>query len=264
MSNRCRLFIDEVGNGGLKVNSANPNERYLSLSGIVTRVDLYDSRFNPRLLELKRRIFGAGGDRVVFHRREIVRREGPFSILKDLEVGTAFDSGLLRLFRELPYLATTTTIDKSQHIALYGEWTKDPYDYCLQSLIERYILWMNRHSYVGDVVIESRDKKSDKRVKKAFRDLYDNGTLHIRPRVMQACLTSGEIKFAIKQDNCPAMQVVDLLAHPSFRAMKLERLGETQPDDFGSKVVDILERWKYARHPKTHNKDGWGKKWLPK
>lgn len=60
------------------------------------------------------------------------------------------------------------------------------------------------------------------------------------------------------------MQVCDLLAYPSYKAIKNERLGQPQPDDFGKKVIDILEKWKYGRHPKTHRIWGVGKKWLPK
>jgi hypothetical protein len=123
---------------------------------------------------------------------------------------------------------------------------------------------MNRHDYVGDVVIEARGKSLDKRVKQTFQEIYDHGTENIRSIVVQKRLTSREIKFRNKADNCPAMQIVDLLAHPSFRAMKFERAKEDLPQDFGAKVVEILEQWKYARHPKTHIKDGWGKKWLPK
>ena len=113
------------------------------------------------------------------------------------------------------------------------------------------------------MVIEARGKGCDKRVKAAFERIFERGTGHLDSSVIQQHLTSREIKLATKLDHCPAMQMVDLLAHPSARAMRYERLGLIKPDDFGSRIVEILERWKYARHPRTHLKIGWGKKWLP-
>jgi hypothetical protein len=259
----CRLFIDEVGNGDLAAASDIPNERYLSLTGILTRIDLYNKKFLPELANFKSTIFGPGGEKIVLHRREIVRREGVFSTLRASDKKAAFDDGMMQLFRGLPYLASTVSIDKKQHLESYGEWTRDPYDYCLQALVERYILWMNRHGYRGDVAIEARSKTPDKRVKAAFADIFDRGTENIKAALIQQRLTSREIKFMSKSDNCPAMQITDLLAHPSFRGMKFDRLGIPHPDDYGTKVVEILEQWKYSRHPKTGIRVGWGKKWLP-
>jgi Protein of unknown function (DUF3800) len=214
---RCRLYIDEVGNGGLTVASNNPNERYLSLTGIITKVHYYDCRFIPEINTFKREIFGVDGSNVILHRREIVRREGPFSVLRDNALSEEFDKRLLVLFERLPYLASTIVLDKKRHIDLYGDWTRDPYHYCLEALVERYVLWMRRNAYLGDVVIESRGKRPDKAVKAAFHGIYERGTQNIPYKIVQKFLTSKEIKFMLKTDNCPAMQIVDLIAHPSFR-----------------------------------------------
>lgn len=261
---RCRLYIDEVGNDDLRAASNNDNERYLSLTGLITKETAYEGRFQPELRQLKVDVFGPGHEGIIFHRREIVRREGVFAVLKDPAIAARFDAGMLRLFKGLPYLVSTVAIDKRAHLDLYGEWTRHPYHYCLVNLIERYVLWMRRHDYTGDVAIEPRNPKPDRAVKEAFTEIYMRGTDHVKPHIIQNHLTSKEIKFIHKQDNCAAMQIVDLIAHPSSRGMRLERLNQPAPEDFGTKVVDILERWKYARHPKSRIRDGWGKKWLPK
>lgn len=261
---RCRLYIDEVGNGDLSGNSNNINQRYLSLTGLITRIVFYNKRFTPDVVAFKQDIFGRNDVPIILHRREIVRREGAFSILVDERIRERFDAGLLQLFEKLPYLASTITIDKNEHVRLYGDWTRDPYHYCLEALVERYVLWMRRNNYVGDVAIEARGKQPDKLVKAAFQGIYDRGTENIPYKIVQKHLTSKEIKFMQKSDDCPAMQIVDLIAHPSFRGMKFERDNVPHPDDYGAKVVEILEKWKYARHPTTFIKTGWGKKWLPK
>lgn len=113
------------------------------------------------------------------------------------------------------------------------------------------------------MIIEPRNKTVDKKLKASFQRTYEGGTEHLPSRTVQARLLSRDIKFQPKQANCAGLQLCDLIAHPSFRAMKLEREGLPQPTDFGAQIVEILERRRYARHPKTRVIDGWGRKWLP-
>lgn len=262
---RCHLFIDEVGNGDLNGSAHIDNERYLSLTGIITRLDLYENRFIPELRAFKAEIFGAEiGPSVILHRREIMRKEGVFAVLRDPDLRARFDDGLLRLFRELPYLLTTIVIDKREHLETYGVWHFDPYHYCLRALVERYVLWMRRRQHQGDVITEPRNRTPDKKVKASFARIYEHGTEHISAAIIQAHLTSKEVKFSPKRNNCPAMQICDMLAYPSFKGMKHERLGGEVPDDYGRRIFEVLNQWKYARNPTTHVLTGWGKKWLPK
>ena len=262
---RCHLFIDEVGNGDLKGSAQIDNERYLSLTGLITRLDFYDTKFKPDMLNFKIGIWGeTKGPQIVLHRREIMRKEDDFAILRDDELLGKFNAGLLHLFSSLPYLAHTVVIDKRDHLDTYGTWRFDPYHYCLHVLIERYVLWLKRNDYVGDVSAEPRTAKQDRRLKESYANLYARGSDHIAGDVMRKYLTSKEIKFVPKSANCPAMQICDLLAYPSFKSMKREKLNQPQPDDFGNKIVDILSHRKYARHPKTREIWGVGKKWLPK
>lgn len=262
---RCHLFIDEVGNGDLKGATTIDNERYLSLTGIITTLEAYERRFAPLVRDFKAEIFGPElAPQAVLHRREIMRREGVFAALRDEDLKLKFDEGMLRLFRELPYLVLTVVIDKRDHMETYGVWRFDPYHYCLHILIERYVLWLKRHQYIGDVTAEPRNAGPDRRLKDSYRGIYSNGTDHIPASTIQRYLSTKELKFTPKSANCPAMQICDLLAYPSFKALKRERLGEPEPQDFGQRVVRILEESKYARHPGSGKIWGIGKKWLPK
>jgi hypothetical protein len=95
--------LDEVGNGDLDGAAHIDNERYLSLTGIITRLDLHQRRFQPDVLGFKTDIFGPDiGQSLVLHRREIVRREGQFKVLRDDGLKARFDSGLLSLFADFP------------------------------------------------------------------------------------------------------------------------------------------------------------------
>lgn len=260
----CRLFIDEVGNADLRGSATDDNIRYLSLTGIITKQTFHDRHFQPLVDDLKARHFGhSAAIPVILHRREIMRAEKQFASLKDASKRAAFDSELIQLLELLPYIAITVTIDKREHLNRYAVWHFDPYHYCLRCLIERYVLWLRRHSLTGDVAVEPRFKKEDKRVKASFALIYNNGTEHIPARIMQCHLTSREIKFFPKTQNVAGMQICDMLAHPSYRSMKLERDGKNPPNDFGTKVADVLIRKRYSRDPSTKVIDGWGRKWLP-
>lgn len=259
-----RLYIDEVGNSDLKGAADDPNIRYLALTGILTTVDRHDRAICGRMDQLKA-LFPAHSTAhpVVFHRREVLRREGPFSALRDPGVGARFDEGLLNLFQRAPYLTITVQIDKESHLNTYGVWHYDPYHYCMNCLVERYVLYLRRHDMVGDVVIEPRYKKADKKLKASFERTCRLGTDNIPARIFEKHLLSRDIGFFPKKANVAGLQLADLLAHPSARHMRLQRDSIPAPSDFGSKVAKILVDRRYARNPQTLRVEGYGTKWLP-
>jgi Protein of unknown function (DUF3800) len=260
----CRLYVDETGNSDLRNAGADGNVRFLSLTGVLTYRQVHAEIIQPQLDELKADLFGHSEDNpVILHRRDVIDREGPFVVLNDEDVRANFDAKILDLIRTLPYIAITVTIDKAEHLEKYGVWHFDPYHYCLRCLVERYVLWLNRHRWTGDVVIEPRFKKVDKKVKASFQRIWAGGTENIPARIVQARLTSHEIKFVGKGENCAGLQLCDLIAHPSFRAMRRRKEGQNMPHDFGASVVAVLEESKLSRNPKTGVIEGWGRKWLP-
>jgi hypothetical protein len=257
----CRLYLDEVGNDDTKSAS----ERFLSLTGIITKIHSHDSKITPEIEALKARLFGhSPPDKVIIlHRREIVRREPPFECLWDKEKNKEWEQAILKLIGGLPYIAITVMIDKQEHAQKYLVWQFNPYHYCMRALVERYVLWLNSKGLTGDVVAEPRFKKQDKKLKRAFSYIYDHGTEHIPAFRMQKCLTSREIKFEAKGANICGLQLVEMIAHPSHQSIKSEFTGEAMTARFGLNVVEVLLRSRYRRHPKTGVIEGWGRKRLP-
>jgi hypothetical protein len=260
----CRLYVDEVGKGDLQAAATDPNLRYLSLTGILTSTMLHDSAIQPELDQLKTDLFGHTAARpVILHRREVVRREGAFKVLRDAGIDRHFRFRMLNAIRSMPYLAITVTIDKKEHLDRYQVWRFDPYHYCLQCLVERYISWLNRNAETGDVLIETRFLKVDKKLKASFQRIYNEGTQFVDRQMAQDRLTSHEIKMASKKANCAGLQLCDMIAYPSFKAMRRKREQLPPLEDFGYEIVNILEERRYARKPRTNQIDGWGRKWLP-
>jgi hypothetical protein len=95
----CRLFIDEVGND----DTRSASERYLSLTGIITKTHGHDHRITPAIEALKAKFFGHDPPRkvVVLHRREIVRREPPFDCLWDDDTNAKWEDALIGLIEYL-------------------------------------------------------------------------------------------------------------------------------------------------------------------
>ncbi len=257
----CRLYIDEVGNDDTKSTS----ERYLSLTGITTKVHCHDTKIQPEIEALKNQIFGHNPPQypVILHRKEIVRKEKPFDCLRDKKINAEWEAKILELLETLPYIANTVLIDKHEHAARYEEWQYNPYHYCMLALVERYVLWLNRQKLTGDVMAEARGKPEDKALKEAFSFLYENGTDNIPATTVQRCLTSKEIKLQKKAANVCGLQLADIIANPSHHSLRCKLRGEEMTAPFGNRVVEVLNKCRYARDPRTGNIEGWGRKTLP-
>jgi hypothetical protein len=198
------------------------------------------------------------------HRREILDASpAPYIVLRNDQTRKNFDDALLTLIETATYRVVTVIIDKKEHKAKYTVWHFQPYHYCMTVLLERYLRLLKANNTVGDVMAESREKKDNKRLSKAYRYLYKNGTDNIPAAMFQQWLSSREIKIKRKVDNIAGLQFADLIANPSCRELICTRMKTPMTADFSKKVVEILYRKKYRRNPYNGTVSGWGTKWLP-
>ena len=259
---KYRMYVDEVGNPDLNA-SQNPNHRYLSLTGVIIELDYVSRTVFPRIEELKKRYFGSHPDEpIILHRKELVNKKPPFHPLQDARVEQAFNADLLSLLDDLDYVVITSVIDKMEHNTQYTTWRFDPYHYSLTVLIERYVQWLETMAAVGDVMAESRGGNEDKRLKASFERLFLHGTEYITAQQLAAGLTSRQLKVKPKSTNVAGLQLADLLAHPSYRAVLARHQHQPLPENFGGRIAEILERSKYRRSAQGKI-EGWGTKWLP-
>lgn len=231
------------------------------------RVDYVREIVQPRLNDLKERFFGEHhdpDDPVILHRKELVNAKAPFASLRDIRLREAFNAELLRLITDLDYTVISVLIDKLAHRECYGEWANDPYHYCMEVLMERFVLWLKDKGNAarGDILAESRGGKEDKRLKQVFERLYQYGTDNISPNTFAAYLTSRKLKIKPKSANVAGLQFTDLIAHPLYKSMIAERETVTPPENFGREIYEILTRNKIRRKWDGTLK-GYGLKWLP-
>lgn len=260
-----RLYIDEVGNHAMNY-ALSENERYLTLFGIWTSFNSMVSVIQPQMNEIKLKFFQTDPDiPVIFHRKDISRFRGPFSILyKDKEKRRKFGDRMLMAFEDWDYTAVVVTIDKLEHLHKYRVWRHAPYHYCLEVLLERYVLSLHSDGLKGDVMIEARNPTLDGKLKASFSRLYTDGTRHLPSDLMQAHLTSSQIKLKKKSSNIAGLQLSDLLAHPAhYDVLADYDVIETQKSEYGQAVATILNASKYNRNVRTGEIKGYGKKLLP-
>jgi hypothetical protein len=260
---KYRLYIDETGNSDLG-SSEDVNHRYLSLTGVVFLLSDIESKYYRELEQLKSDFFGSHpDDPIVLHRKELVNRRHPFVVLRDPDIEERFNERLLSIISDWNYKIITVTIDKLLHNEQYSTWKYDPYHYCLKVMLERYVrLLMSEENSIGDVMIESRGGKEDMRLKKSFTKVWEEGSDFVKADQFQNVLTSKELKVKAKTANITGLQIADLLAHPASKSALCYKNKTSIPDNFGGKIIKILEAKKFYRSS-SGVIEGWGRKWLP-
>lgn len=258
-----RIYIDETGNHDL-THADDPNQRFLALTGVILESEYNTSVFQPDLEAIKRQFFKHDPDTpVIFHRKEIVNRRPPFESLRDADVEARFNQAILNGLERWQYKAITVVIDKKAHRDQYAVWHYHPYHYCLAVMLERFVLFLRQGNHRGDVMVESRGRVEDEKLKDSFQRLYFNGTDFVPAERWQERITSAELKVKPKTANIAGLQLADLIAHPSRREILLDyTLITDNRDTFGDKICAILRANKYLRS-RSGQIPGYGKKLLP-
>jgi len=259
---KYRIYVDEVGNPDLK-SSENFEHRFLSLTGVILDLDYVRKAFFSEFEQLKADYFNYHPDEpIIFHRKELLKKKPPFSVLQDLEVEKKFNEELLEKLKNWEYTVISVLIDKQEHDQRYSTWKYDPYHYCQEILLERFRLFLDIKKAKGDVMFESRGGKEDTRLKKSFRRILDSGTNNLNASDLQEHFTSKELKIKPKTANVSGLQIADLLAHPARRWFYKNMLNlDDGKETFGDMIIEVLEKDKFFRY--NGKIYGYGTKKLP-
>ena len=239
---KYRLYVDEVGDPGL-AHVDDLEHRFLSLTGVIAESDYVRHRIHPELESIKMRYFDSHPDEpVVLHRKELVNATWPFQALMDLEIRAVFDSEMLALIRDWDYRVLTACLDKHAFVSSGLNSTCDPYNYCLSILVEQFCVWLNRCQSKGDVMVETRGSKEDKKLREHFRMLWEYGTARVAAEQLQKSLTSREVKINPKDKNISGLQIADLIAHPLRSSILKEHGLLYRPlAPYATQILTVLE-----------------------
>lgn len=260
---RYRLYIDESGDHTYSSNKSDDAKRYLCITGVIFETKYYKETFHPNFEAFKQKHFPHSPDEpVVFHRKELINKKGPFWRLLNPESENSFNEDFLSLLEEHEYKVISVVIDKNSHLERYAESALHPYHYCLVAMLERYCGFLNYFNAEGDVMAEGRAGREDMQLKEAYERVYESGTSFRKPDFFQNSLTSKEIKIKPKTANIAGLQVADLLAHPCKTEILFEkkRIAD-QGGDYGKKICGCVSK-KYNRHLFRGRVDGYGKVFL--
>jgi Protein of unknown function (DUF3800) len=253
-----RLYIDEVGNPDFE-SCHDHNHRFLSLTGVILDIEHVQNAVHPQMEKLKKEFFDHHPDEpLIFHRKDIVNAKPPFQALQDINIKQNFDHAFLGLLKEWDYTVITVCIDKLSHHEKYAEWRFEPYHYCLEILLERYLYFLDTMETVGDAMAESRGGKEDRELKKVYSRLWEMGGQFVSPNRFQSRFTSKQLKIKAKTNNISGLQLADLIAHPSRNEILLERGILDKPlAPFAQEIIKILQGKYYV-----HKGNVYGKKFL--
>lgn len=255
-----RLYIDESGDHYYS-ESTDPERKYLCLLGCFFNLESYEKDFRVKFENFKIKHFSKDVDDriIILHRKELINKQGHFSVLGDSVKEKSFNEELLRILNKTDFGIISVVIDKKSHHKRWGENAAHPYHYCLLAMVQRYVGFLNFNNSQGDVMAESRGGKEDLQLKTSYTQLYDTGTPFVSVEIFQKCLSSREIKLKKKEHNIAGLQVADLFAHPCKQDVLLaNRQIEKYYGRFGKKLLDIARR-KYNCREIFNKVDGYGR-----
>lgn len=212
-------FVDESGDPVL--HPLDPQFPALVLAICLFRRSDYDELVLPQITDLKLAYFGRSD--VVFHERDIRQRRGMFTSLGSEANRTRFLEDLTQTIDDLPFTVISAAIDK-QRMARSPDPAIDLYQQCLR------IGLMNAYRYLDDqvqrplpvdVIVESRGRKEDRRL----RELFD--AFQRRSSATPATVPGFDLAFANKTDGHVGLELADLIAYPIARHV----LGRPQAHD---------------------------------
>lgn len=263
--NLYRIYVDEVGNHDMNsMVVTTTNQQFLTLFGVVVERKQMLNVIQPEMDTIKRQYFQTDPDEpVIFHRKDIVKMTGQFRSLWDTQKRKQFGDTMLNVYARWQYATIGVTIDKKAHLMQYGEWYRPPYVYCLQVLMEQYVLFLKGKKATGDAMIEARGKKEDQELAEAYSKFFLAGSEYVSANTWQTHLTTQNLKINPKRDNIAGLQLADMLAHSAHYHI-LQEYGyvKVQTAEYGQEIAKILQQEKYHRSSQGKIK-GFGMKMLP-
>lgn len=253
---KYRLYIDESGTHKYPKRN-NLWDKCLGLTGVIISQDEYRDVLQPRIRDLKTMFVEDLDDLPIFHRDEMTRRVGCFNKLLKKDFQEEFNIAYLSLLTEMDFTICCVVIDKEVHKNTYK--TPDhPYHYCLATMLERYVDFLDKKDAVGDVMAESRGGEEDLALKQIYRDFYDKGTEYRRSPLVQRTLTSRELKMKRKSERVNGLELADLLAIPTKIDVLITYGKAELKENFSKRIIEAIQT-KYYRNWLGKVK-GYGKK----
>ncbi|WKZ67101.1 MAG: DUF3800 domain-containing protein [Flavobacteriales bacterium] len=209
------LFIDESGHA--HQSNVDANNAFLTVCGVLFSKDDYGP-FKSSFKSLKQDVFDSVD--VVFHSRDIRKRQGPFRRLHDEAINELFVTRMNRAISESRFTVVATVIDKREFSRNYPFSTFDVYVIALEMIMERVLYRLQKKGILlynksVKIIAESRGKNEDKLLLGAYNKIVDTGNKYNTPERFQSLFTG--ITFKRKSERIDGLELADLCAYPISR-----------------------------------------------
>lgn len=229
--------------------------------GVYFDLEYYEKDFQPAFEKFKIGHFSRDVDDkiIILHRKEIINKQGHFSVLANPQKEKSFNENLLSILSKSDFGFIGVVIDKKSHKNRWGNNAAHPYHYCLLAIVQRFVGFLNFYNARGDVMAESRGGNEDLQLKSEYTYLYNTGSPYVSSSAFQSALSSKEIKLKKKEQNVAGLQVADLFAYSCKQDILLQQNAISKYEGrFGQKLMAIAQN-KYNRRLLNNKIDGYGR-----
>lgn len=235
------LFVDESG-------SANSKSVKTGLYIICGCIVNNQSRENLKIAANQIKFKFWDRTNVVFHSREIWRKEGDFSILKDHHINKQFRKHLFSFLASGGYQIFAVVVDHKE--AAKRNWnSKKVYKETSKKIVGDFILSLLASEAKGRLVIESATSEKDFNFHRAAGYYLANGVdeLNVSCDQVQDVLT--EISFVSKKNFDIEEQIADLLAYGA--KLKFLKKKKSELSEYDNQILKIVNQKLFQIHPNT-------------
>ncbi|HOV39935.1 MAG TPA: DUF3800 domain-containing protein [Spirochaetales bacterium] len=205
------LFLDESGDHSLQ--KIDPQYPVFVLGGLIVNNEDLLSIIEPEIKEFKKSFFGR--EDIILHTADICRNKNGFEQMKEAYFRNHFLKELNALMARLPYIVVACVIKKNELLQRYQENAKNPYEYALHVLVERFVMEARSRTTHGEIIAESRDHAENKHLLEEWDRVCSMGTSYVRGEEV-----SQRVKgFSLieKSKNTIGLQLADLIVSPIGR-----------------------------------------------
>ncbi|MCL4352907.1 DUF3800 domain-containing protein [Patescibacteria group bacterium] len=240
---RCLcLFLDESGIANPKVTSS---ETYILAGCMVDDYAREKLKIEADRIKFK---YWSKTD-IVFHSKEIGRKEGVFKIFKEKKLFDAFQQDLFDFLSKNSFQMFFVLIDKQD--ALKKNWNdKKIYAETSAVMVKNFILSLLAQDNVkGRLVVESASAEKDFYFHKAVGHFLSNGIPHLNVPFNEVQDVLTEISFVSKKNHDIEEQISDLSAYAA--KLKFKKTKITSMTAYEKMITKILNRKIFKMDPNT-------------
>lgn len=201
------MFLDESGDHSLdKIDNSYP---MFVLAGCIFDFDYYSAIAEPKINELKLKHFGKID--IILRSYDIRKQKKDFAALVDKKKREAFYSDLDEVIKLLDFKIIAAAIHKKKLKNQYND-PGNPYNLCLQFILERSVMFLGRTGEKLIFRIESRETHNDKKLAEVYEKFRLIDQHYFKKEEIQSKFV--DLSFNQKTQNIAGHQIADLVAYP--------------------------------------------------